>query len=192
MYQPHPSSGQPTRPLRPSAPAPVRAAVKLMYAGAAISTVPLIIALVSIGDISAYHLRWNGHSLTAAQISQWRPLIIAVAIVGGLVVPAVWLWMARANGRGRDWARIVSTVLFGLATLDLPAVFGAPIHFGVGVTAPGLIFVLTWLTGLAAVWLLWRPASGAFFKPQGLAQAGSGVRLASRAESSRKWLPRRW
>jgi len=27
--------------------------------------------------------------------------------------------------------------------------------------------VLTWLVGLAAVWLLWRPASSAFFKPQG-------------------------
>jgi hypothetical protein len=27
--------------------------------------------------------------------------------------------------------------------------------------------VLLWLTGLAAVWLLWRPASGAFFKPHG-------------------------
>ena len=24
--------------------------------------------------------------------------------------------------------------------------------------------LLTWLTGLAAVWLLWRPASSAFFK----------------------------
>jgi hypothetical protein len=25
---------------------------------------------------------------------------------------------------------------------------------------------LTWLIGLAVVWLLWRPASSAFFKPQ--------------------------
>ena len=124
MYQPYPSSGQPAEPLRPPAPAPVRTAVKLMYAGAAVSTVSLIISLASIGDIKSYHLRWNDHSLTAAQLSQWRPLIITVAIVGGLVVPALWLWMARANGRGRDWARILSTVLFGLATLDLPTVLG--------------------------------------------------------------------
>jgi uncharacterized membrane protein len=27
---------------------------------------------------------------------------------------------------------------------------------------------LIWLIGLAAVWLLWRPASSAFFKPQGV------------------------
>jgi hypothetical protein len=28
-----------------------------------------------------------------------------------------------------------------------------------------------WLPGLSAVWLLWRPASSAFFKPQGFTQA---------------------
>ena len=32
---------------------------------------------------------------------------------------ALWLWMARANGQGRNWARILSTVLFGVATLQL-------------------------------------------------------------------------
>ena len=187
MYQSYPSSGQPAEPLRPPAPGPVRTAVKLMYAGAAISIVPLIIALASIGDTNAYHLRWNGHSLTAAQISTWRPLIISTAIVGGLVVPALWLWMARANGRGRNWARILSTVLFGLATVDLPTVLGEPIHFEVGVTEPGLVFVLTWLAGLAAVWLLWRPASSAFFKPQDLTQAGPGARPPSPVESSSRW-----
>ena len=35
---------------------------------------------------------------------------------------------------------------------------------GPGVNA--IVPVLTWLVGPAAVWLLWRPASSAFFKPQ--------------------------
>jgi hypothetical protein len=100
--------------------------------------------------------------------------------------------MARANGRGRNWARILSTVLFGLATVDLPTVFGSPIHFEVGVTEPGLVFVLTWLVGLAAVWLLWRPASTAFFKPQGVTQAAPGAQLSSRIRSSKERLPRQW
>jgi len=39
--------------------------------------------------------------------------------VSGRVVIALWLWMARANGQGRNRARILSTVLSGLATLDL-------------------------------------------------------------------------
>jgi hypothetical protein len=161
MYQPCPSSGPVTGPLRPPAPTAVRAAVKLMYAGAAVSLVPLIVALATpiAGDINAYHLRWGGHSLTAAQISHWRPLIITVVTVLGLVVPALWLWMARTSGQGREWARILSTVLFGLATLHLLGNHGL-VQMSVA--------VLTWLLGLAAVWLLWRPASSAFFKPQAI------------------------
>jgi hypothetical protein len=82
--------------------------------------------------------------------------------------------MARANGQGRNWARIVSTVLFGLATLQLTGIVNTPVgHVGFGMEVLGLITpVLTWLAGLAAVWLLWRPASGAFFKPQAFTQAG--------------------
>jgi hypothetical protein len=168
MYQPYPSSGQLTGPLRPSAP-PVRTAVTFMYAGAAVSIVNLIIALTLLGDTKAYHLRWNGHSLTAAQISDWRPLIITVTIVFFPLVPALWLWMARANGRGRNWARVLSTVLFGVATLDLTSVFGpAGIHLSLAPAAADWITVLTWLAGLAAVWLLWRPDSTAFFKPKGV------------------------
>ena len=176
MYQSCPTAGQSARPLRPPAPAPARTAVKLMYAGAALATAPLIIALADAGDINAYHLRWNGHSFTAAQISQWRPLVITVAIVSGLVVPALWLWMARASGQGRNWARILSTVLFGLATLQLPGAFTQPTsHAGFGGTVlyygSAVLFVAAWLVGAAVVWLLWRPASSAFFKPQGFTQA---------------------
>jgi len=159
MYQHYPSTGQQAGPLRPPAPAPVLTAVKLMYAGAAVAAVPLIIALTYIGDIKAYHLRYLGHSLTAAQLSHLRPLIITVLIVVGLVVPALWLWMARANGQGRNWARILSTVLLGLATLQLAGNNGVVLV---------LCAVLTWLIGLVAVWLLWRPAASAFFKPQGV------------------------
>jgi hypothetical protein len=191
MYQSYPSSGPSAEPERPAAPAPVRTAVKFMHAGAALATAPLIIALAYVGDINAYHLRWNGHSLTAAQISQWRPLIITVAIVSGLVVPVLWLWMARANGRGRNWARIVSTVLFAVATLQLPGAFAAPVIpvvFGAWLFGSTLA-VLTWLVGLAAVWLLWRPASSGFFKPQDFPLTGHSARPSSRIESSSR-LPR--
>ena len=33
------------------------------------------------------------------------------------------------------------------------------------------LFAATWLAGAAAVWLLWRPASNAFFKPPGFTRA---------------------
>jgi len=148
--------------LHPSVPRSartVRAAVRLMYAGAALSTVNLIIALALIGDINAYHLKWNGHQLTTAQLITWRPLIVTVVIVLSLVPIAAWLWMARAAGQGRNWARILSTVLFGLDTLGWAGKNAS--------AAPLLLALLTWLVGAAAVWQLWRPASSAFFKSQG-------------------------
>ena len=134
MYQPYPSSGQPAGPLRPAAPAPVLTAVKLMYAGAAASTAGLVIglALIIVDIKAAARGRFLGHSLAAPQI---RPLIITVWIVFGLVVIAMWLWMARADGQGRSWARILSAVLFGLATLQLRGDFTQPVsHAGFGVT----------------------------------------------------------
>jgi hypothetical protein len=193
MYQSHPSTEPPPGPLRSLPPAPVRTAVKLMYAGAAIWTVLLISALVLIiSGHQAGHAMLNGHPLTAAQASQAKPILIAVAAVSGLVAIALWLWMARANGQGRNWARILSTVLFGLATLQLISQAsvhqpGEPwSHVGVGVLVLFVIVpVLGWLVGLAAVWLLWRPASSAFFKPQGLTQAGAGAQLSSRMNAKR-------
>src|SRR5580693_9057469 len=108
MYQPHSSSGPPAGPLRPPAPAAVLTAVKLMYAGAAVSAAGLIIglALIIVDINAAARGRFLGHSLTAPQM---RPLVITVWILFSLVMIALWLWMARANGQGRNWARILST-----------------------------------------------------------------------------------
>ena len=196
MYQPYPPGGQPPGPLRPPAPAPVLTAVKLMYAGAAISTVNLISGLVFIiGGNKAGHAEVNGRILTAAQASHLDPVLITVAIVSGLAVIALWLWMARANGQARNWARILSTVLFGLATLQLisqASVQQPAGHAGFAVMVFGVIVpVLALVAGLAAVWLLWRPASGAFFKPPGFTQAGHSAQPSSRIGSSSVQLPRR-
>ena len=160
MYQPYPSSGKPVEPERPTAPPTVQNAVKLMYAGAAVSTVSLIVSLVDIGGTKSA-IRKARPSLTVAQVNQLNTFIISLAIISGVVGIALWLWMARANGQGRNWARIVSTVLFGLATLDLFGVLSQP------KTLLGLVFpVLTWLLGLGAVVLLWRKQSTAFFQPR--------------------------
>jgi hypothetical protein len=176
--------------LRPSVPRSartVRAAVRVMYAGAVVSTVNLIIFLALIGDIGAYHAIL-GYHLTAAQVSQaLNPLAITEAVALSLVPVALWLWMAQETGRGRNWARGLSTVLFGLATLSLSSVFplsGINISF---VPAVRLSFVpllgpmvtsLTWLAGLVAVWLLWRPASTMYFRPPGYTQAQHRAQMA--------------
>jgi hypothetical protein len=171
MDQPCSSTGQPAGPPRPPAPAPVLTAVKLAYAGAAVTAAGLITGLaLIITDIqAAARGQFFGHSLTSPQA---RPFVTTVWLVFGLAVIALWLWMARANDQGRNWARIVSTVLFGLATLQLRGAFTRPVsHAGFGVTVlyygAAALFAAAWLAGAAAVWLLWRPASSAFFTPHG-------------------------
>jgi len=160
MVQRYPSSGMSVEPERPPAPPSIVNAVKLMYVGAAVSTASLIISLADISGTKSA-IRKARPSLTATQVNQLNTFIISLAIVSGLIGIGLWLWMAWANKQGKNWARILSTVLFCLATLDLVGVFSEP------KTALGLIFpVLTWLVGLGAVFLLWRPDSGAFFKPQ--------------------------
>ena len=150
--QPYPSTGQPAEPLRPPAPAPVLTAAKFMHGGAISSAAYLIAALPFMGDI---HGKVLGHRLTVT------PLSITLVTVVGLAVIALWLWMARATSQGRNWARILSTVLFGLATLELLSAIEVIGEIGV---AQAFFAALTWLSGLAAVWMLWRPASSAFFK----------------------------
>ena len=160
MYQPYPSSDGTVEPDKPPAPPSVLNAVKLMYAGAAVSAVSLIISLTTIGGTKDA-IKKAKPSLTAAQVNQLNTFIIALAVVSGVIGVALWLWMAQKNGQGRSWARILSTVLFGLATLDLFGVLSQP------KTVLGLIFpLLTWLIGAGAVFFLWRRESSEFFKPR--------------------------
>ena len=149
MYQPYPSAGHPAAPLQPPpAPEPVLTAARFMYGGA-VTSAAYLIATLPLGDI---HGKALGHRLTATPLT-----ITVVIVIFGLIPIALWLWMARATSQGKNWARILSTVLFVLATLQLTGSRGA---------AQVLTAALTWLIGLAAVWLLWRQASSAFFKPQ--------------------------
>jgi hypothetical protein len=166
--------------LRPSVPRSartVRAAVGLMYAGAAISTVFLInsvymiIVLASIDNNKIHHMTLP-EVTGALQVPPLSPVAITVGIVGDLAVIAVWLWMARMAGQRRNWARTAAATLFGLATLEISLVAAAPRLLSLtGILGGPALAMLTWPAGAAVVWLLWRPASTAFFKPPDLAPA---------------------
>ena len=160
MVQRYPSSGAPVEPQRPPAPQSVLNAVKLMYLGAAISTASVIASLVDIGSVKPA-LRSEFPHYTASQINQAFKGFLILALVSAGIGIALWIFMARANGKGRNWARIVSTVLFAIETLSVLAALRGP------KTPIALVFpALTWLVGLGAIWLLWRPESSAFFKAQ--------------------------
>jgi hypothetical protein len=160
MYQPYPTSGKPVEPERPPAPASVLTAVKLMYTGAAITTVYTIVFIVTLGDVKSQFMKVD-HKLTESQASVDARGYITSTIVFGIIATGLWLLMARANKESRNWARITATVLFGLNTLYILRIF-AQVH-SIAIIFP----VLTWLVGAGAVFLLWRAESSAFFKPPG-------------------------
>ena len=78
MYQPYPSGGKTVTPERPAEPVSVQRAVKLMYVGAAVSTVSLIISLISFSGTKAA-IRKQRPSLSVAQVNQLDGCIVSTA-----------------------------------------------------------------------------------------------------------------
>jgi hypothetical protein len=161
MYQPYPAGGaNPVGPVeRPPAPPSVLNAVKLMYAGAGLSALSLILEFVSLSGIkSALHKA--SPDLTNTQIHSIEIGLVAFSTIIGLIGIGLWIWMALASKAGHNYARIVSSILFGLYT----------IFFLYGISRTGLqlgnlVSVLVWLAGLGAIILVWRKESSAFFQP---------------------------
>jgi hypothetical protein len=157
MYQPYPTGGAEPEPVRPAPPPSVVNAVWLMYAGAAISAISLIITLATVSSLrTAIH---NADpSLSATKLHSAEVAAVVVAIVFGLIGIGLWLWMAWANKAGKNWARITATVFFGLDTLSVLAGFRQ--------AEPALsrvVSLLVWLAGLGAVILLWQKVSSSYF-----------------------------
>ena len=158
MYQEYPTSGQSQQPQqRPPAPNSVQTAVKLMYAGAALSFIELVVGLATIGSVRRAIQTAYPH-YTSAQIHRLEVADIVIAVIVGVIAIGLWLWMARASAGGHNYARITGSVFFGLNTLFLLIGLARP-HVGLG-----LVFsILVWLAGLGAVIMLWRRESGAYF-----------------------------
>jgi hypothetical protein len=161
-YQPYPTTGGDQLPQqRPPAPPSIQNAVKLMYAGAALSAVSLIVGLATIGSLKSALEKANrtaAKPLTASGLHAAEVAGIAVIIIIGLIGVGLWLLMARANGAGKSWARVVASVLFGLNTLDLLTAVARPNSAGTKV----FTFVI-WLVGLGATVFLWRRESSDYF-----------------------------
>ena len=143
------SMAQPTRP------AAMRWAGSLMCVGAALS---LAYALAS-GIVA------HGVTLTnSTHDSAYNAGFVGGAVIEGLAQVALWLWMAWKTETGRAWARILSTVFYGL--LCVQPIIGLAlfaISKGAGHPAVVIILLVQWGVGLAALIQLWRRESSDFF-----------------------------
>jgi len=159
-YQPYPTGGgganQAGMAERGPQPSTLRNAVRLIWAGGALSLIGVIITLsfssrIKTAVINAANKsnRTATHKLTAAQIHSLGNATVLLLAVFGVIGVLLWVWMAWANNRGRPWARIVATVLFGLNTIAVVLELGR--------ASVSLITVaLGWLIGLGAIVLLWN------------------------------------
>jgi hypothetical protein len=160
MYQQYPTSGQTPETQRPAAPTSVQTAVKLMYAGAALSLIELVVSLATVASLKSAILKKFPH-YTSAQVHSAETAIVAGVVIEAIIAIGLWLWMARANGAGRNYARITGTVLFVVYTLFLLVDLRRP------TASVGLVFAaLVWLAGLGAVIMLWRRESSEYFSPR--------------------------
>jgi hypothetical protein len=158
-YQAYPTSGPDQLPQqRPSAPPSVQTAVKLMYAGAALSGLSFIIGLVTIGSLKQAIINASKTPLTTSQLHTAEVVGVATIVILGLIGIGLWLWMARANGAGKSWARITAAVLFGLNTLGLISAVGRPNAIGTKI-----FDILIWIVGLGATVYLWRRDSSEYY-----------------------------
>ena len=164
MYKPYPKGGGqgPVDDGRPT-PQSVLNAVKFMYAGAAVSAIEIIISLTTIGGLkSAIEKAYPKY--TATQVHSVQVASIAGLVISGLLGVGLWILMARLNLSGRNWARIVASVLFGINTLELVTTILRP---GTATILGTAFAVVLWLVGLGAIYFLWRRESSDFFQRSG-------------------------
>jgi hypothetical protein len=167
MYQPYPGEAQMPGTRRPPAPASVRSAVGVMYGGAAVSLIRVVVDVATKSGLKADIEKNGSHGpipLTASQVNSAVTASIVMAVILGLIGVGLWILVARGSQNGQSWARITGSVLFGLDTLALLA---GPL--GLAVTGPQpavakLFTALVWLAGLGAVVLLWQRSSRVFFR----------------------------
>jgi len=128
-----------------------------MYAGAAVQAISVIVSLATIHSLKTI-IEQRNPTFDATRVNRLVDATVVLVIVFGLIGIGLWLWMAWANRRGRSWARIVSTVFFGLASI------GLLIGFTQAATVVSrIISIVSWAIGLAAVVFLWQRQSSDYY-----------------------------
>ncbi len=137
-------------------PSSLLTAVRLMYVGAALSAVFLVLGLTQ-RDSLREQIADSQPELTADELDTAVTVGTAFAVVIGLISIGLWIWMAVMNRKGRSWARIVATVLGGLNIVF--TLIGLSQNTGIGTVVNLISIVLA----AAILWMLYRPDSSAYY-----------------------------
>jgi hypothetical protein len=130
-----------------------------MYVGLAASLLGILVDMTTLSATRSEIIKQNP-KFTTTQVNNAEHLEIGLFIAGGLIGAALWLWMAQSCRAGKGWARVVSTVLFGIDTLSVLA--GAAGAQGGGLTR--IYGFVVWAIGGIAIFLLWQRSSSDYFR----------------------------
>ena len=146
-------------------PAVVKWAAGAMHAGAAITA--------AWGGLVAARMDHPGVGGGMISVPAWWGLVYGFFLGVAGAIP--WLWMAWMVLAGRGWARILSTVFFGIYFVAfVPEIISSYTRnrYAQPKSPFGTVGVgLELLAGLVAIILLWQPASSWFFRAAKRARA---------------------
>ena len=154
------------------APAPVTRppamdkAVLMMKVGAILSALSALLVFPMKGmlrEAVEKSVRDSGQTASGSEIDTITNFAIGSTIVMSLVGAGLWWLMAVMNGKGKSWARILSTIFFGLSLLQF--VYGLSQPSAGPMTMIASIVLL--LVGAAAVWFMWQKESSAYYEAAG-------------------------
>lgn len=137
-------------------PQSVARAVGLMYAGAVLTVLTAVVIILVAPRVGVWH---TGIS---SPIVESHTRQVVKAVYAGAVQSSAWLWMARKNKSGRAWARVLSTIFFGLCCI------ATLLDLRTGAIEIRALNVVVFLVGLAATIQLWHPESGPFYRGEHL------------------------
>lgn len=155
-FQPSADANQAKPVARPQPPSSILNAVKLMFVGAGLSALGIIVSFTTTDQIRE-QLADADDSLTGDELDAGVNLTIGIGVFIGLIGIGLWIWMALANKRGKGWARIVATVLGGLYAVS--TVFSLSV--AIGLTT--ILSLITLAMAAVIIWLLFRPESSQYY-----------------------------
>jgi len=175
VHDPYASGAGPSMPVAPQYQAPpapdasverpssVTRAVQLMYVGAVLSAIGIVVSWVTRNQLRD-QIAEVTPSLTPKGVDAAVTISLVSATVVGLIAVGLWLWMAAANGAGKSWARVLATVLGAVSVLSVifTLTSGTPVTIAMG--------LLSLVLAVAILVLLWRPASSAYFQARSARQ----------------------
>jgi hypothetical protein len=144
-------------------PGPVRKAVRFMLAGGATTAIIGVFLLVAtITDKNAL-TDSSGKRLSNSEFTSG----VVGTVITYLILVAIWVLMARLNRDGRNWARILASVLCAISTYDAYTLVNS-LTGGETITVIGVVYIVftlvIWVIGVIAIAMLWRSESSAYFR----------------------------